>query len=90
MRKINKLIAIMLTMFLVVFGFGACKTPEIPNDDDGHMEQIDTNKTQLYVYNYNAGYKSEWLYKAKERYEKVNADKSWEEGKKGEIGRAHV
>lgn len=46
-------------------------------------EKDDPTRTQLYVFNYNGGYGEEWLAKAKERYEELNKDVVYEEGKKG-------
>ena len=44
---------------------------------------IDKNKTQLYVKCYQGGYGNKWLYAAKERYEKLHANDSFESGKTG-------
>lgn len=44
---------------------------------------IDDNKTQLYVKCYQGGYGNKWLYTAKERYEKLHENDSFEDGKKG-------
>ncbi len=44
---------------------------------------IDSNKTQLYVKCYQGGYGNKWLYAAKERYEALHANDSFEEGKTG-------
>ncbi len=46
-------------------------------------ETVDTNKTQLYVYNYNGGYGSEWIMEAKTRFEKLHENDEYESGKKG-------
>jgi len=47
------------------------------------VDKIDTNKTQLYIGNYNSGIGYKWLDEAKERFETANAEVSFEEGKKG-------
>lgn len=44
---------------------------------------IDATKSQLYVYCINSGYKIEWFESAVADYERINADKSFEEGKVG-------
>ena len=46
-------------------------------------EDIQHDKTQLYVSNFNGGVGSEWLYKAKKIYEDLHAEEVYEEGKKG-------
>lgn len=43
----------------------------------------DSTKTQLYVLNYQGGYGKKWLEAAASRFEALNADKSYESGKKG-------
>lgn len=48
-----------------------------------NTEQIDTTRTQLFVYTYDGGYGSEWLYAAKQRFEELHKDNVLEEGKKG-------
>lgn len=49
----------------------------------GNNEALDATRTQLYVYNYDGGFGSEWLTKAKTRYEALHAEDSYEEGKQG-------
>lgn len=64
MRKgIIKFVSIALATACSIAAFG-CRKPA--------GEQVDTSKKQLYVYNYNGGYGSDWLYKAKAEYEKLN------------------
>ncbi len=46
-------------------------------------EPINSEKTQLYVKNYQGGFGSKWLYEAKAKYETLHADDSYETGKKG-------
>ncbi len=48
-----------------------------------YEEKLDASKTQLYVYNYNGGFGTEWLVEAKKRYEKLHENDVYEEGKKG-------
>lgn len=47
------------------------------------VEPMDVTKSQLYVYNYDGGFGTEWLYAAKARFEEAYAETSFEEGKKG-------
>ena len=49
----------------------------------GKTSNVDTTKTQLYVNNYNRGFGSEWLEKAKVRFEELHANDSYEDGKTG-------
>lgn len=46
-------------------------------------EEIQKDKTQLYVTNYDGGIGTEWLYAIKKVYEEKNLEVSWEDGKKG-------
>ncbi len=46
-------------------------------------EQIDETRTQLYVYTYDGGYGSDWLYAVKRRFEELHKDDELETGKKG-------
>jgi len=46
-------------------------------------EEIDYDRTQLYVSNFNGGVGTEWLYKVKTLYEELHADDVYEEGKQG-------
>ena len=48
-----------------------------------NIEKTDTTKTQLIVSNFDGGFGTEWLYKAKDRFEQMYADTSFEEGKTG-------
>lgn len=40
--------------------------------NDGPKESVNAEMVQLNVYNYDGGYKTEWLYKAKARYEELH------------------
>lgn len=44
---------------------------------------VDSTKTQLYVKCYQGGYGNKWLYSAKDRYEALHANDSYENGKTG-------
>ncbi len=65
---------------LMSFSVFACTKP---NEVDGITERIDESRTQIYVFNYNGGFGSEWLVSLKERFEKLHADDIYEEGRKG-------
>lgn len=73
----KKTISIVIALLLTVTVLGGCRGGAI----DGI--EIDTNKTQLYVYNYDGGVGSEWLDKVITRFETTYADRSFEIGKKG-------
>ena len=45
--------------------------------------EIDKNKTQLYVFNFDGGYGTDWLYEAAARFEKLKENESYEDGKTG-------
>lgn len=78
MRKSMKLAMCVLASVFFVGSFAACgKTP------DGSGEKIDSNKTQLYVFNYNGGYKTDWLESAKNSYQELHKNDSYEDGKTG-------
>lgn len=80
--KFKRIIATMLAA-VTCFSLGACAggpDPDNPSLDD---EQIDTSKTQLYVFNFYGGYGSDWLAAAKKKYEELHKDDIYEEGKKG-------
>lgn len=52
-------------------------------DASGGDENINSEKTQLYVKSYQGGFGSKWLYEAKAKYEALHANDVYEEGKKG-------
>lgn len=76
MRKIRKLVSGLLAVS-AIFSATACGG----NSDDG--EKIDHTKTQIYVYNFNGGFGSEWLDKAADRFEQLHEGISYEDGKEG-------
>lgn len=73
----KKLISLSL-MIVALFVFSGCRDNVIPGG-----EEIQKDKTQLYITNFNGGVGTEWLYKIKEQYEALHAEESYEEGKKG-------
>lgn len=85
--KFKKFIATLLAA-VTCLTMGACAgndvvnpdNPDIPGIDD---EQIDSSKTQLYVFNFYGGYGADWLAAAKKKYEDLHKDDVYEEGKKG-------
>ena len=85
--KFKKFIATLLAA-VTCLTMGACAgndvvnpdNPDIPGIDD---EQIDSSKTQLYVFNFYGGYGADWLAAAKKKYEDMHKDDVYEAGKKG-------
>lgn len=85
MKKVNaknaakRLMALLLAAVMCV-GFTACDQagPSSVGDDT-----VDSERTQLYVFNFNGGYGVEWLKQVKDRYEELHKDDVYEEGKKG-------
>lgn len=80
----KKTAAVVLSLLLgatTVFSFVGCGGGSGGN----YTEAIDENRTQLYVYNYDGGFGSEWLSKVKARYEALHANDEYEPGtgKKG-------
>ena len=47
---------------------------------DPESEKIDPNKTQLYVFNYNSGFGSQWIENVKHAYEQLNENTIYEPG----------
>lgn len=78
--KLRNFLSCVLGTLLAAAGcvsFAACNTT------GGGDEQIDPNRTQIYVYNFYGGYGSDWLSALKARFEERQKDTSWEEGKTG-------
>lgn len=71
----KKIWSIVLTLCMI-FCMTGCSSGE-------KTEKIDTSKTQLYVFNYDGGFGSNWLASVKKDFEEKYADSSFEEGKKG-------
>ena len=77
-RAFCSVLAVMLT-----FGVVGCSTPsDVVSSDDTQIE-IDEKRTQLYVFNYAAGYGTEWMSRAIEEYESLHINDVYEEGKVG-------
>lgn len=64
-----------------LLGVTACSKKSSGTGGDG-TERVDPNRTQLYVYNYNGGYGSEWILQAKKRFEAKHANDVYD-GKTG-------
>ena len=80
MKKPLKKIITTLLAATMCFSVAAC-SPAVP--DGGEEENVDITRTQLYVYNFNGGFGTEWLKAAKTRFEAKHAEDVLEEGKKG-------
>lgn len=80
MKKTNKVLAQLLALTLGVSSIaslGACGN----NYSSG--EQIDPNRTQLYVFNFAGGFGVDWLKSVKSRYEELHKHDKYEDGKEG-------
>ena len=66
-----------LTLGMTFSGFVGCNFGVI---DDPNAEEVDPSRTQLYVFNYNSGFGSEWIDNVKEDYETLNANTIYEPG----------
>ncbi len=76
-KSIKSALCFVLTLVFSVCSF-ACTAPSIGGD-----VKIDEKRTQLYVFNYAAGYGTEWLANAIAEYERLHANDVYEEGKMG-------
>ena len=77
MKKFTKFLSVALSATMLVSAFAGCdRTP----DDGG---EVDDNKTQLRVSNYEGGYGRAWLDNAAERFEEKYKGVSFEDGKMG-------
>ncbi len=77
----KKFLALILSLLFVCSAslLAACGS----GNDDGWIDQIDTDKTQIYVSNLQGGIGREWLDKTIERFTAAYAEESFEEGKTG-------
>lgn len=76
-KSLKKMLACVLAVLMCFSVFVGC-APTDPN-----VEQINPNKSQLFVFNFNGGYGTSWLEEAKVRYEELHKDDVYEPGKKG-------
>lgn len=77
MSRFKKTVAVLCGL-MALLPLGACGDRK-PNES----EEIDPNRTQINVSNFNGGYGDEWLKAVKKRFEAENANVSYEEGKTG-------
>lgn len=78
-RILALLLALMMSLTMAACGGGNNSGAA----DDVNNETVDTERTQLYVFNFAGGYGVEWLKLLKDRYEELHKDDVYEEGKKG-------
>ena len=83
MKKLLKRAFCSVFALTLLFGAVGCATPNKIVDNDDPKIEIDEKRTQLYVFNYAAGYGTEWMSKAIEDYEALHADDVYEQGKVG-------
>lgn len=78
--KRRKSVALILSVFMAfsVASFVGCN-----NNDDPFAEKLDPTKTQIYVYNYYAGFRADWLLSAKKQFEEMYKDYPGVDGKVG-------
>lgn len=76
----KKIVATMLAVPMLVTA-AACANLGDPGGVP--TENVDTNRTQLYVFNYHGGYGSQWLLNVKQEFEELHKEDVYEEGKKG-------
>ena len=81
MKKVLKKGSALLLALIMVLSLAACGGKQGGGKDSS--EQVDDNRTQLYVFNFAGGFGAEWLTAAKERFEELHKDDVYEEGKKG-------
>ena len=74
--KMKRVLASVLVVALAFGSIGCAK-----RENSG--EQVDTSRTQLYVFNYGGGFGSEWVKALKTSFETLHAEDVYEEGKKG-------
>lgn len=86
MKNVFKKLTALMLGAVTAFAFTACgKTPSGNSDGGsaGGNESVNSEKMQLYVYNYNGGYGSQWIMNAKQRFEAAHANDEFSGGKKG-------
>lgn len=76
MKKTTKMISGLLSAAMACGLIAGCSGAE-------QTEKIDTQKTQLYVQNFEGGFGSDWLRAAKTRFEEAFKNESYETGKTG-------
>lgn len=78
--KRRKPIALILSVLMAfsMAGFVGCN-----DSDDPFAEKLDPTRTQIYVYNYYAGFRADWLLSAKKQFEEMYKDYPGVDGKVG-------
>ena len=76
--KVTAFMLSMLLLFSIAFATGCSH-----DNDDPFSEKIDPAKTQIYVYNFYAGFRADWLISIKRQFEELYADYEGVNGKKG-------
>jgi len=87
-KYLSRIVAVLLALVMCLSmaacggsgGSGGSGDAGAVQGDDG---AVDTERTQLYVFNFAGGYGVQWLKLLKERYEELHKDDVYEEGKKG-------
>lgn len=84
MKKMKRSIALiaLLLCAVMVFTMTGCEQLNVEAPDHQNV-QVDTNKAQLYVANYNGGMGTEWLNNAAKRFEEKYKDVEFLPGTKG-------
>lgn len=80
-KYLNRIVALLLALVMSL-SMAACGNSG-SGGPEGNAESLDTERTQLYIHNFNGGYGVEWLKNLKDRYEELHKDDVYEEGKKG-------
>ena len=86
MKNVFKKLTALMLGAVTAFAFTACGNTPSGNSDGGSAggnESVNGEKMQLYVYNYNGGYGSQWIMNAKQRFEAAHANDEFSGGKKG-------
>ncbi|MBQ3019017.1 MAG: hypothetical protein IJD77_00305 [Clostridia bacterium] len=84
MKNIFKRTMALLLALSAMFTVASCGRGEIDIGDPALNEDIDPDRTQLFVYSYTAGYGSDWIISVKEKFEELHKDDTnWETGKTG-------
>ncbi len=84
-KGLKKLLTLLLAG-LLCFPIAACGGTRGPGGGGGggfQQEEIDPDRYQLYVYNFNGGYGSDWLAAVKTRYEELHKNDVYPGGKVG-------
>lgn len=81
-KYLNRIVALLLVLVMSL-GLAACGGGSGSGGENVNNESVDTERTQLYVFNFAGGYGVEWLKLVKDRYEELHKDDVYEEGKKG-------